>query len=56
MAGRFCGHEQVYNFFELLGDIVKNQIPLARVVTYHVFLTPLLIYDTLPIACCWPCW
>lgn len=46
----FVAMSQVYNFFESLGDIVKNQIPLARVVTYHVFLTPLLIYDTLPIA------
>jgi LPS export ABC transporter permease LptG/LPS export ABC transporter permease LptF len=41
---------QVFNFFELLPDIVKNHIPLERVLTYHVFLTPLLMYETLPIS------
>ncbi len=41
---------QVYTFFELLGDIVKNHIPMSHVVTYHVYLTPSLIYTTLPIA------
>jgi LPS export ABC transporter permease LptG/LPS export ABC transporter permease LptF len=46
----FVTMTQVYNFFELLGDIVKNQIPLGRVLTYHIFLTPLLIYDTMPLA------
>jgi LPS export ABC transporter permease LptG/LPS export ABC transporter permease LptF len=46
----FVTMSQVYNFFELLGDVVKNQIPLGRVLTYHFFLTPLLIYDTLPMA------
>ncbi|MDP9171267.1 MAG: LptF/LptG family permease [Acidobacteriota bacterium] len=46
----FVTMSQVYNFFDLLGDIVKNHIPLSRVVVYHVFLTPLLIYETLPIS------
>ena len=41
---------QFYNFFELLKDIVKNHIPLSRVATFHLFLTPLLIYRTLPVA------
>ena len=40
---------QIFNFFDLLGDIVKNQIPMSRVLTYHVFLTPKLIYDTMPV-------
>jgi LPS export ABC transporter permease LptG/LPS export ABC transporter permease LptF len=44
----FVTMAQVFNFFNLLGDIGKNHIPLARVATYHFFLTPLLIYDTLP--------
>ena len=39
---------QVFTFFDLLGDIVKNRIPLERVLTYHLFLTPKLIYDTMP--------
>jgi LPS export ABC transporter permease LptF/LPS export ABC transporter permease LptG len=49
LAG-FVVMTQVYTFFELLGDIVKNKIPLARVVVFLVFLTPKLIYDATPIA------
>ena len=41
---------QVFIFFDLLGDIVKNHIPISHVVKYHVYLTPNLIYSTLPIA------
>jgi LPS export ABC transporter permease LptG/LPS export ABC transporter permease LptF len=40
----------VYTFFELLSDIVKNKIPMSRVLTYLVFLTPKLIYDYTPIS------
>ncbi len=46
----FVAMTQVFNFFDLLGDIVKNHISLASVLKYHFFLTPLLIYDTLPIS------
>ena len=46
----FVAMTQVFTFFELLGDILKNHIPIAHVVTYHIFLTPKLIYDTLPIS------
>jgi len=45
----FITMTQVFIFFDLLGDIVKNHVPIAEVITYHVFLTPKLIYDTLPI-------
>lgn len=41
---------QVFNFFDLLKDVVKNHIPLSRVATFHLYLTPLLIYDVLPVA------
>ncbi|MGI8745348.1 MAG: LptF/LptG family permease [Bryobacteraceae bacterium] len=40
----------VYTFFELLSDIVKNRIPMSRVITYLAFLTPKLIYDSTPIS------
>jgi LPS export ABC transporter permease LptG/LPS export ABC transporter permease LptF len=40
----------VYTFFELLSDIVKNHIPMFRVLTYLFFLTPELIYDSAPIS------
>jgi LPS export ABC transporter permease LptG/LPS export ABC transporter permease LptF len=48
----FClvAMSQVYTFFELLGDIVKNNVPMSHVLKYHVYLTPSLIYTTLPIA------
>ncbi len=41
---------QAFTFFELLSDIVKNRIPMPRVLTYLVFLTPKLIYDMTPIS------
>jgi LPS export ABC transporter permease LptG/LPS export ABC transporter permease LptF len=41
---------QVFTFFDLLGDIVKNAIPMSHVLRYHIYLTPDLIYNTLPIA------
>ncbi len=46
----FVSMSQIYNFFELLGDIVRNQISLTKVFTYLLFLTPQLIYKTLPIS------
>jgi lipopolysaccharide export system permease protein len=50
LLASFVSMTQIYNFFELLGDIVRNKIPLAKVFTYLFFLTPKLIYDTLPIS------
>jgi len=41
---------EIYNFFELLSFIVKNSISLSKVFSYLFFLTPKLIYDTLPIS------
>jgi LPS export ABC transporter permease LptG/LPS export ABC transporter permease LptF len=41
---------QVYTFFELLSDIVKNNIAMTRVFTYLFFLTPELIYDSAPVS------
>lgn len=40
----------IYTFFELLGDIVKNQIPMSEVLTYLFFLSPKLIYDSTPVS------
>lgn len=50
LIASFVSMTLVYNFFELMGDIVRNNIPLAKVFTYLAFLTPKLIYDTLPIS------
>ena len=46
----FVAMTQIYTFFELLSDIVKNKIPLAKVFEYLAFLTPKLVYDTLPVS------
>lgn len=50
LLGSFVFMTHVYTFFELLSDIVKNRIPLAKVFTYLFFLTPRLIYDSTPIS------
>jgi LPS export ABC transporter permease LptF/LPS export ABC transporter permease LptG len=39
-----------FTFFELLNDIAKNQIPFLVVFEYFWYLTPLLIYQLLPLA------
>jgi LPS export ABC transporter permease LptF/LPS export ABC transporter permease LptG len=39
---------QIYTFFELVGDIVKNNITMAHAAQFHLYLTPTLIYHTLP--------
>ncbi len=41
---------EVYTFFELLGDIIKNNVPMAKVLSYLFFLAPKLIYDSTPIS------
>jgi len=39
---------QVYEFFDLLSDIVKNNIAMSRVFTYLFFRTPELIFELAP--------
>ena len=46
LLASFVALTHVFTFFELLSDIIKNQIPMSRVLTYHLFLTPKLIYDS----------
>ena len=41
---------QVFTFFELLSDIIRNHIAMDRVMEYHFFLTPRLIYELAPFA------
>lgn len=40
----------VYTFFELLSSMIRNNIPMSRMMTYLFFLTPKLIYDAAPMA------
>ena len=46
----FVAMTHVYTFFDLLSDIVKNQIAMSRVFTYLFFLTPQLIFDSAPMS------
>lgn len=39
----------IFEFFQLLSDIIKNSIGLNTILSYHFFLTPRLIYDFTPI-------
>ena len=37
---------EVYTFYELLSDIIKNKISMSRVLTYLYYLAPMLIYSS----------
>ncbi len=50
LLASFVMMTHVYTFFELLSDIVRNKIPMARVLTYLFYLTPKLIYDSTPVS------
>lgn len=41
---------EVFTFFELLGDIIRNSIPMQQVGKYLLFLAPELIYETTPLS------
>ena len=41
---------EVFTFFELLSDMVKNNIGMSKMVDYLVNLAPQLIYDSTPMA------
>jgi LPS export ABC transporter permease LptG/LPS export ABC transporter permease LptF len=40
----------IFTFFELVGDIIRNHIPLATVGAYLVNLTPSMLYQITPLA------
>ncbi|MGA3186819.1 MAG: LptF/LptG family permease [Bryobacteraceae bacterium] len=39
----------IFEFFQLLSDIIRNSIGLSTILQYHFWLTPRLIYDFTPI-------
>jgi len=41
---------EVFNFFELLSDVFRNQIPVSELFEYLFFLAPKLIYDAAPVS------
>ncbi|MEJ5369508.1 MAG: LptF/LptG family permease [Bryobacteraceae bacterium] len=46
----FVALTEVFNFFELLGDVFRNQIPISELFRYLFFLAPKLIYDAAPVS------
>ncbi len=52
----FTGVYVIFDFFQVLGDIVRNQISIRVVVDYYRFLLPQVIYLMLPLAFWWRPW
>jgi LPS export ABC transporter permease LptG/LPS export ABC transporter permease LptF len=50
LLASFVAMTLVYTFFELVKDIVRNNIPMTTVLKYLFFLTPKLIYDSTPVS------
>ncbi len=46
----FVGVYLIFDFFQVLGDIVRNQIPARVVVDYYRFLLPQVVYLMLPLS------
>jgi LPS export ABC transporter permease LptF/LPS export ABC transporter permease LptG len=46
----FTGVYIIFDFFQVLGDIVRNQIPVHVVVDYYRYLVPQVIYLMLPLS------
>ncbi|MBI4164987.1 MAG: LPS export ABC transporter permease LptF [Acidobacteria bacterium] len=46
----FCGVYVIFDFFQLLSDIVRNRIPAIMVIDYYRFLLPQIVYLMLPLA------
>jgi LPS export ABC transporter permease LptG len=40
----------VFSFFELLSDMLANQVPFRRFLSYAFYLTPQLLYTTAPLS------
>jgi lipopolysaccharide export system permease protein len=46
----FCGIYVIFDFFQLLGDIVRNHVAFTVVVDYYRFLLPQVIFLMLPLS------
>jgi LPS export ABC transporter permease LptF/LPS export ABC transporter permease LptG len=46
----FTGIYAIFDFFQLLGDIVRNHVPVRVVFDYYRFLTPQIVYLMLPMS------
>lgn len=50
LLATFCGVYIIFDFFQLLGDIVRNHIRAVVVFDYYRFLLPQIVYLMLPVA------
>jgi LPS export ABC transporter permease LptG/LPS export ABC transporter permease LptF len=50
MLASFVSLELIRNFFELINDMLRNNIPLKIMFKYLFFLSPQLIYEMLPVS------
>jgi LPS export ABC transporter permease LptF/LPS export ABC transporter permease LptG len=50
LLAAFVGVYLIFDFFQVLGDIVRNQVPTRIVVDYYRFLVPQVIYLMLPLS------
>ncbi len=48
--GAFVALAHIFIFFDLLGDYMARSITLPKVLSYHLFLTPKLVYDSAAMA------
>ena len=48
MLASFVSLVLIFNFFELISDMLRNNISLWKMFTYLFFLSPQLIYELLP--------
>jgi LPS export ABC transporter permease LptF/LPS export ABC transporter permease LptG len=46
----FTGVYVIFDFFQVLGDIVRNQVPTRVVVDYYRYLLPQVVYLMLPLS------
>jgi LPS export ABC transporter permease LptG/LPS export ABC transporter permease LptF len=50
LLGSLVTMAEVFTFFELLSDIIRNHIAMSRVGEYLFFLAPHLIYESTPVS------
>ncbi|MEZ5400610.1 MAG: LptF/LptG family permease [Bryobacteraceae bacterium] len=50
LLGSFVLLAHVFIFFELLSHIISNGIAMSKVLEYHFYLTPMLIYTSAPMS------
>ena len=50
MLASFVSLALIYDFFDLINDMVRNHISLNTMFTYLFFLTPYMIYQLLPVS------